>query len=638
MRARLRSIPPKIRGRIYIYFVTVLGCATLCAEFITWKPHELNRLLTYFGLALAASLLKIKLPQMTGSISVNFIFILIGLAEFQVAEAMLVGCLGALIQLCWHARKRPSAIRLFFNIGAAAIAIKATHSGDLLFQSFAPSAGTPVILAVTALGYFLMTTLPVSTAIALTEEQSLRRIWWDCSIWFFPTYMAGAVVAGIWTSSADASRWEVAIVFVPLVWMVYHAYRIYVFRLAAERSHAEENAALHLRTIEALALAINAKEGTNYRDLRRAEIYAMEIGTELRLSENDMKALRAACLLRDIGNMAIPEHILAKPGNLTPAELDRIRTHPIIAADILESVRFPYPVVAVVRAHHEKWDGTGYPDGLRETNIPAGARILAAVDALIALTSDRPYRPPLPLDEAVRKISSATGTIFDPAITAVIERRSRELEAKAQAAIQSDARFSGSKVASDASAFAAPQTATADRDTAAAGSLTSIAMAHEEGRMHEGFCAGGPLTIQELLAVFAVRLKRIVPYDIIVIYMECKDCVRPEFVAGDEFSLYSSVEIPIGQGVSGLVAKTRKCILNGDPSLDSRWLEDPKPETSMRSALSVPLEASDGTAAVLTLYRRAKEAFSQDELRIVLSVRLKILEPDTEAPVTLNPV
>jgi len=156
--------------------------------------------------------------------------------------------------------------------------------------------------------------------------------------------------------------------------------------------------------------------------------------------------------------------------------------------------------------------------------------------------------------------------------------------------------------------------------------------------MHEGFGGGGPLTIQELLAVFAVRLKRIVPYDIIVIYMECKDCVRPEFVAGDEFSLYSSVEIPIGQGVSGLVAKTRKCILNGDPSLDSRLLEDPKPETSMRSALSVPLEASDGTAAVLTLYRRAKEAFSQDELRIVLSVRLKILEPDTEAPVTLNPV
>ena len=115
--------------------------------------------------------------------------------------------------------------------------------------------------------------------------------------------------------------------------------------------------------------------------------------------ESELEALRAAALLHDIGKLAVPEHIISKPGKLTPEEFEKMKIHPVVGAEILERVKFPYPVVPIVRSHHEKWDGSGYPDGLKGEDIPIGARILAAVDCLDALASDRQYRKAIPLDE-----------------------------------------------------------------------------------------------------------------------------------------------------------------------------------------------------------------------------------------------
>src|SRR5258708_8171449 len=150
---------------------------------------------------------------------------------------------------------------------------------------------------------------------------------------------------------------------------------------------------LHMRTIEALALAIEAKDQTTHDHLQRVRVYAVEVAKELKVDGEGMEALQAAALLHDIGKLAIPEHIISKPGRLTPEEFEKMKIHPLVGAEILERVRFPYPVVPIVRAHHEKFDGTGYPLGLSGTQIPIGARILAAVDFLAALASDRQDRP-----------------------------------------------------------------------------------------------------------------------------------------------------------------------------------------------------------------------------------------------------
>src|ERR1700751_1031953 len=209
---------------------------------------------------------------------------------------------------------------------------------------------------------------------------------------------------------------------------MYRSYRLYLGKLESEKVHAEKVSQLHLRTIEALALAIEAKDATTGEHLQRVRIYAMELAKELGLTEDEKEALQAASVLHDIGKLAVPEHIISKPGKLTPEEFEKMKIHPIVGAEILEQVEFPYPVVPIVRSHHEKWDGSGYPNGLKGEEIPIGARILAAVDCLDALASDRQYRRALPLDEAMARVVADAGKGFDPRVVGVLQRRYIELE------------------------------------------------------------------------------------------------------------------------------------------------------------------------------------------------------------------
>src|SRR6202020_1478084 len=214
---------------------------------------------------------------------------------------------------------------------------------------------------------------------------------------------------------------------------------IYLGKLDDEKRHVEEMANLHLRTIEALALAIEAKDHTTHEHLQRVRVYAIEVGKELGVVGPELEALHAAALLHDIGKLAVPEHIISKPGRLTPEEFEKMKIHTLVGAEILERVRFPYPVVPIVRAHHEKLDGSGYPYGLKGTEIPIGARILSAVDYLDALASDRQYRRAMPLDEVMQRLSLESGKAFDPKVVEVLTRRYRSLEnlAQAQSAAQS---------------------------------------------------------------------------------------------------------------------------------------------------------------------------------------------------------
>jgi putative nucleotidyltransferase with HDIG domain len=199
----------------------------------------------------------------------------------------------------------------------------------------------------------------------------------------------------------------------------------------AEKRHVEQVCALHLRTIEGLALAIDAKDHTTHQHLHRVRTYAVEVAKDLGLSEQEMDALRTASLLHDIGKLAVPDHIINKPGRLTPEEFEKMKIHPIVGAEILEKVAFPYPVAPIVRSHHEKWNGKGYPDGLKGEQIPIGARILAAVDCLDALASDRQYRKALSLDEAMQHVAGEAGTSFDPKVIEILRRRYQELERNA---------------------------------------------------------------------------------------------------------------------------------------------------------------------------------------------------------------
>src|SRR5215469_5003349 len=425
------------RAWLFLSFVCLLGVAVGVYGYRTWKVDlDVPKFVAYSLIALLASRLRVNLPEITGTISVSFLFILICIVELNFSETLFAGSAAILMQ-CFAKRSRwPRFEQVLFNLCSAAFAIWGaffTYHGSLSTRLHLNSA---LLLMLSGGVYFVLNTLPVATIISLTEHRPLRKVWSDCYFWSLPYYLVGATVAGLvgWINQRVA--WQTTLLALPAMFIIYRSYRLYVSKLQTEKSHVEEMAGLHLRTIEALALAIEAKDQTTHDHLRRVRVYALELAKRLKLSSNEVEALRAAALLHDIGKLAVPEHIISKPGRLTPEEFEKMKIHPIVGAEILERVQFPYPVVPIVRAHHEKWDGTGYPHGISGEDIPIGARILSVVDCLDALATDRQYRRALPLDDAMKIVQSESGKAFDPKVVELLVRRYVELEQKAQGADQ----------------------------------------------------------------------------------------------------------------------------------------------------------------------------------------------------------
>ena len=615
-------------AKIYVSTIVVIGAVVTLIELTRWESQDLLRFLCYLALAIGASRLKVSLPGVSGALSVLFIFILFSIVELSMPEALLIGCSAILMQCLWNYRQRPKWHQVLFNLGSMAITVVTAatvfHSSLLIRGHLEPA----LRLMVTATVFFIMNTFPVAGAIALTERRSLRRVWRECYTWSFPYYLLGAIIVGVASAVNHHFGWQTALLAIPVVYLVYRSYYLYLGRMEDEKKHAEEMAALHLRTIEALALAIEAKDHTTHDHLQRVQIYAVEIGKELGLDESQLEALRAASVLHDIGKLAVPEHIISKPGKLTREEFEKMKIHPVVGAEILERVRFPHPVTPIVRSHHERWDGTGYPDGLQGLSIPIGARILAAVDCLDAMASHRQYRPALPLDQAMGKVVADSGKAFDPQVVEVLQRRYLELEAIAQSReVEAEKPFTDVKIERGVAPL--PELESAGRPAPSEsgdGFLNSIASARQEVQnlFELAQDLGNSLSLNETLSLLALRLKRMIPYDSLAIYVLHDDRLRAEYVNGENFRLFSSLEIPLGQGLSGWVAEKRKPIINGNPSVEPGYLDDETKFTTMRSALAVPLIGLNGTVSVLTLYQTERDAFTNDHLRILLSIVPKL--------------
>jgi diguanylate cyclase (GGDEF)-like protein/putative nucleotidyltransferase with HDIG domain len=499
------------------------------------------------------------------------------------------------------------------------------------------------LLLVVGCTYFLTNNVPLSMVIALVEKRPLSKMWSEAYFWTLPYYLAGAALVGIISFANKYVGWENALLVVPIMYGIYRSFQLYLDRLeeqkkrveveelqvVAEKRHVEQVCALHLRTIEGLALAIDAKDHTTHQHLHRVRTYVIELAKDLGLDGEDLDALRAAALLHDIGKLAVPDHIISKPGRLTPEEFEKMKIHPIVGADILERVSFPYPVAPIVRAHHERWNGKGYPDGLKGEEIPLGARILAAVDCLDALASDRQYRKALPLDEAMKAIAEESGTSFDPKVIEVLQRRYLELEALAVRGLYDSSRNAHSfsyKVDRGDRPAAGFQVDLGDSMNSQADFLSSIASARQEA--HTLFelsqDLGNSLSLDETLSLVTMRLRKLVPYDSIVAFIQKGEFLVPEFVSGDNFRSLSSLVIPVGTGICGWVAQNSKPIINGNPAVEIGFADDQRMATELRSALAVPLEGVNGLVGVLTLYQSKPDAFTSDHLRVLQVITSKV--------------
>ncbi len=615
-----------LKARLYISGLIAIGAVLISAGVYPWQSGDLGRFCFYLVLSVLAAGMKVNLPGITGTMSISFLFSLIGIAEMSISETMVVGCTGTLIQCLWRTTQRPKLVQVLFSLTNTGMAIWITYRFYHwpVLRGFAISA--PFLLIVAALLYFVLNTGPIAGAIALTERKPFAKTWHSTYFWSFPFYILGSSVAWMINLFSRQLHWQSSVLLLPVVYFIHRSYRMYLDLLRDEKRYVEQIAGLHLRTIEALALAIEAKDHTTREHLRRVRTYAVEIGKEMGLSEFDLEGLRAAALLHDIGKLAIPEHIISKPGRLTPEEFEKMKIHPVVGAEILERVSFPYPVAPIVRSHHENWDGSGYPDGLKGEEIPLGARILAVVDTLDALAADRQYRRALPLSQAMAHVISLSGTTLDPAVVSVLARRYEELERMAQAQPLPETRLS---IHVRVPRGDRPAAGFESADTAGAQTgfdfLNSIAAARQEVQLLFELTRdlGNSLSLDETLSVVAIRLKKMIRYDAIAVYISRGKYLVPKYVNGENSRRLSSLEIPMSEGLSGWVAANRKSILNGNPLVESAY-SDERDKCTMRSALSVPLEGVNGGMGVLTLYRAERDAFSRDHLRILLAINSKV--------------
>lgn len=427
----LRSQPPA--ARIFVAAVVSAGAALLIAS--TWRGSLERPLLLGSLLLLSAfaNTIKIKLPvgRSVSSLSPGFAVNFGSLLLLGPGAAIWVTAAGGWAQCTFNVRVRNPWYRTLFSVSSLVLSMEL--GGRVL--AWTGSAGGPGRLVVpsiaaSALAYFLCNSLLVATVVALSTRRSLLRVWDQEYLWGAPNYFVGAFVAAIIVPGVDSWGYGTLALLVPL-FLTHRLYKVYLGRMDDEQRHVRELSEMHLATVEALAMAIEAKDATAGSHVRRVQYYATELGRALDLREDLIEGVRIAALLHDIGKLGVPDHLLAKSGPLTPEEFARVCRYPEIGAEIVSAVPFPYPVAPFIRHHHERWDGTGYPDMIGGDLIPLGARIIAIAERFDALRNERPYRPPLSPAEAVAHIRHEAGTSLDPHLVAKFVEILPAIEAKA---------------------------------------------------------------------------------------------------------------------------------------------------------------------------------------------------------------
>jgi len=386
------------------------------------------------ALTLLSGSITIKLPGIDASISVSETFVFTSVLLFGAAAGTITVTLDGLIISLWLWRKGIGFHKLLFNMAAPALSIwlaaqlffLATGVPPLTHGTAGLSALLPGLVLFAAV-YFLLNSWLMATAVSFEKRLSPLEIWRHNFLWLCLSFFSGASVSILLVSVSREINLTALAVIVPLLIISYLTYHTSMARVEDANRHVDELNHLYLSTIETLAMAIDAKDQVTHGHIRRVQEYSVALARRMGVDDERLiQAIEAASLLHDMGKLAVPEHILNKPGKLTSAEFEVMKTHAGVGADLLAAIEFPYPVVPIVRHHHENWDGSGYPDRLIGTDIPIGARILSVVDCFDALTSDRPYRKKLSDSEAIAILQQRRGTMYDPLVVDVFVNMQRE--------------------------------------------------------------------------------------------------------------------------------------------------------------------------------------------------------------------
>jgi putative nucleotidyltransferase with HDIG domain len=575
-------------------------------------PHPLEWIAFAF-LALAADSFTIRVASIEATMSTSDTFLITSALLFGPAPAT-VALAGLSIVMSW--RRGHGWTRLAFNAVVPALSLWVATRAFFVIAGVAPlseglQSATAVIgpLFCLTILFFGLNSGLMAIAIGLEAKQSPATVWRQHFLWLSLGYLAAASVAFCLILLIQQMSLGAVAVILPIVAIFHLTLRASFGRVEDANQHVSQVNRLYLSTVETLAMAIDAKDDVTHSHVVRVQAYAIGLANALGITDElELKAIEAAALLHDTGKLAVPEHILNKPGKLSEAEFEKMKRHVDVGADILSLVHFPYPVVPIVQCHHEAWDGSGYPRGVAGEDIPIGARILSVVDCFDALTSDRPYRGRMTEEDALQILRERSGHMYDPHVVATF------IDVYGSIPIAPGKMVAGHEVLQrihqSRHEIDAPREPVADISGAASTNLLAfVSLAR---------AAAGEASVADVLALGSTLLTDVMPGSTGAWFLP--DAAHDRLVVVEAFgpaaAVLRTMSVPVGERLTGWVAARRQPIINSDATLDLGARVDAVTPPLSR-CISLPLMAGDTLVAVLTLYTAAPDGFTADHGRLV---------------------
>ncbi len=576
-----------------------------------------------------ASSQPIRIPGTSASFTASDTFTFLTVVFLGVPAAVLVGAADALVSsrrtskrsASWVAAPAMMAITVLFAGSAFYFAMQRLGvAGNPLGLRSLPVAQFGSAVAAMATLHYLINGFSISTVYALKTRSPIVKFWRDGYLWTWGSFLAAAIATVLFYSAISRFGIIYVLLSLPVIAITFWTYQVYFEKINTKTREAEEMSQLHLATVEALATAIDAKDQTSHCHVRRVEIYTDGLGRLLGLSEKELSALRAGALLHDIGKLAVPYYILNKPGALSAAEFEKTKIHTVVGAEILSRVNFPYPVIPIVKHHHERWDGCGYPDGLKGEAIPVTARIMSVVDSYDSVREERPFRPGMSREDAINLLRKGAGTHFDPKIVDLFidnlarfefEIASRGLDAE----IHTSAPTPSQAPAGDEVASARENTSFAAYD--------EIRNAHQEGyALYETARKfSSSLEVEKTLATLIDKVGNLVTFDTCAVYLydELKGYASVALAVGRDAGALGNRCVAPGEGVTGFAMANRRAVNRLQPTLEFERLGLDL-EVEYRSMASLPLFKGELLIGALSLYSTTLREYTDNQIRLLETV------------------
>lgn len=592
--------------RLYILFLVVASTVATVHQAVLPGAMPLSwALLAYTALAAITARMNLKIPYTEVHFSMDTAFVYLILVVYGPLPAMIADALSKLVNTFPHIN-RVTWYKLPFNLASGLLSV---YAAGLAFWTLLPAQPQyyqfvlPMLAMTTA--YFLVNSLSVALAIAISTRGHLVKLWLDNFLWTSVGFFAALSISILMYVLHHIIGVLSFLVSVPIIALVMYLQRVHEQSEEDSKSHIAQLESMHMSTIETLSLAIDAKDQITHGHVHRVTAYVTKLAEFAGVNDpEELKGLRFAALVHDIGKIGIPDLILSKPGRFSSEEMDRMKMHPVIGAQIVKAVSTDFPISDVVLSHHERWDGSGYPHRLVGEQINNFARMLAICDVYDALRSDRPYRRAMDRETAIGIISEGCGTAFDPQLTNLFLDHLPALEAAVE---EEDRRL-------QELTFNTPSSTDGlvgidHNPLELYGQITytqqEVFLLYEAAQM-----VGTSLPAADLARQLITSVARLIPYNAAVAFtVDAKEkTLRPLYVESPDAAL-DELELKIGSGVSGWVAQHGLPMRNVDPQVELVGIKGHC--ENFQSALSVPLRFNDQTIGVVSLYSEKKDFFQE---------------------------